>query len=137
MATAKRFEDLIVWQNAQALRKDLYAVVKAASLSKNFTLSDQLMRAALSTMANISEGFERGTTKEFINFLHISKGSNSEVRNHLYAAFDDGHISENELNTYLTKSNEISNQLSKFITYLRLSEYKTRTSSNTNTVSDF
>ena len=49
-------------------------------------------------MANIAEGFERGTKKEFIQFLNISKGSNGETRSHLYVALDQEYIDDKTFN---------------------------------------
>ncbi len=43
-------------------------------------------------MSNIAEGFERGTKNEFVNYLHIAKGSAGEVRAQLYAAHDIGYL---------------------------------------------
>ncbi len=126
MAVIKKFEDLKVWQDARAFRKEVSAAIKVTPLKNDYDLKRQIQRAALSTMANISEGFERGTTKDFIHFLFMSKASIGEVRSHLYAALDDEVISETIFNQLTPRCIEISSQLSKFISYLETSDKKTR-----------
>ncbi len=43
-------------------------------------MRDQMQRAAVSIAANIAEGYERGSRKEYIQFLNIAKGSVGELR---------------------------------------------------------
>lgn len=70
MATAKQFEDLGVWQDARVLVKEIYKTSKQRAFYRDFSLRDQVRRAATSTMSNIAEGFERGSRREFIQFLN-------------------------------------------------------------------
>lgn len=88
----QRFEDVVAWQRARALNLEVYRVSRTGSFAKDFGLASQIQRAAVSVMANIAEGFERGSLTEFNQFLSIAKGSCAEVRSHLYAALDVGHI---------------------------------------------
>ena len=74
MATAQQFEDLNVWQDARQVVNAIYAASKARAFNQDFGLRDQIRRAAVSTMSNIAEGFERGTRKEFVQYLNIAKG---------------------------------------------------------------
>jgi four helix bundle protein len=69
MNTIEKFEDIIAWQKARELTKDVYGHAKVGSFGKDFGLRDQIQRASVSSMANIAEGFERGGDKEFIQFL--------------------------------------------------------------------
>jgi len=85
MATIQRFEDLICWQKARELTRLVYKVFKD---SKDYGFKDQIQRASVSVLSNISEGFERGTQQEFLNYLFIAKGSAGEVRAQLYVALD-------------------------------------------------
>jgi len=124
MAKIKKFEDIEVWQNARKVTKEIYVCSGTGQFSKDYGLRDQIQRAAVSVMSNIAEGFERGSNKEFIQFLFIAKGSAGEVRSQLYIAMDLGYIKKEkfeELNTELTT---VSQQLSGFIKYLRSSEMK-------------
>jgi len=61
-------------------------------------LRDQVRRAAVSVMANIAEGFDRGGRSEFHQFLVIAKGSCAELRSQLYIAEDIGYIDEHTFN---------------------------------------
>ncbi|MEO6875593.1 MAG: four helix bundle protein [Opitutaceae bacterium] len=77
------FEDLVVWQLAMALAADIYELFEPA---RDFTLKNQIQRAAISISSNIAEGYERGSNKEFVQFLYYAKGSCGEVRSQLQLA---------------------------------------------------
>jgi four helix bundle protein len=80
MATLHRFEDIDAWRKARELTREIYACSGNGDFSKDFGLCDQIRRAAVSIMANIAEGFDRGGTKELANFLSIAKGSIGDGR---------------------------------------------------------
>ena len=108
MATVRQFEDLNVWQDARQIVSAIYTVSKVRAFNADFGLRDQIRRAAVSTMSNIAEGFERGTRKEFIQFLNIAKGSNGEVRSQLCVALDQKYLSETDFNSLHDSSGFIS-----------------------------
>lgn len=81
--TYERFEDLPVWQEATRLAQSVYRLTEDTAFQKQFSLRDQLERAAVSVSNNIAEGFERGTTSELLAFLYIARGSAGEVRSML------------------------------------------------------
>lgn len=118
MATIERFEDIKAWQAARELVSEVYRVSGRGKFEKDFGLRDQIQRASVSVMANIAEGFERGSDKEFHRFLYIAKGSAGEVRSHLFVALDLGYISDEEFSDLRAKSEEVAKSLSGFITYL-------------------
>lgn len=119
MAKAEKFEDLIVWQEARQLRKEVYAAAKNGAFSKDFEMRGQIRAAALSVMNNIAEGFERGSNKEFAQFLNIAKGSAGEVRSILYAALDEDYVTADEFEKLRERSLSVSRRCSKLITYLQ------------------
>ena len=71
------FEDLVVWQLAIDLAGAVYHVFEPM---RDYTLKTQIQRAAISISSNIAEGYERGSNKEFVQFLYYAKGSCGEVR---------------------------------------------------------
>lgn len=91
MSTVKRFEDLIAWQKARELAREIYRALKPC---RDNGFKDQIQRASVSVMSNIAEGFERGTKNEFINYLFIARGSCGEVRSQLYIGLDAGYLNE-------------------------------------------
>src|SRR5215210_8008474 len=84
--TYERFEDTPVWNAAQELGVDVFALLEDAAFDEKGDLRDQLQRAVLSISNNIAEGFERGTTEDLLWFLYIARGSAGEVRNALLFA---------------------------------------------------
>ena len=88
------FEDLVAWQRARALARDVNLLCEMEPLARRFGVRDQLQRAAVSVMSNIAEGFDRGSRAEFHHMLSIAKGSCAEVRSLLYVVRDADDINE-------------------------------------------
>jgi four helix bundle protein len=80
MGRGEQFEDLVVWQRSMALLMKIYGICRKAPLVKDWGLRDQLQRAAVSVPANIAEGYERSSRKEYIQFINVAKGSVGELR---------------------------------------------------------
>jgi four helix bundle protein len=80
------FKQLKVWTEARDLAVEIYRLSSTGSLSKDFTLRDQLRRAAVSVPSNIAEGDERDTDKDAVRFFYIAKGSIAEIRTQLEIA---------------------------------------------------
>ena len=79
----QRFEDLPVWKSSIDLALRVYEFSSKPEFAGSYSLKNQLERAALSVSNNIAEGFERGSNKELLSFLYISRGSAGEVRSML------------------------------------------------------
>ena len=124
MATIQRFEEILSWQKARELTREIYAVSNDGGLARDFGLKDQLRRASLSIMSNIAEGFERSGNKEFIQFLSIAKGSAGEVRSQLCIALDQGYMTQKLHDELSAKVTEIGCLLSGLIAYLHQSDLK-------------
>ncbi len=93
MAKIEKFEDILAWQKARELTQLVYRASRKGEFAKDFALRDQIRRAVISITSNIAEGFERGGTKEFVQFLGHAKGSCGEVRSQLYIALDEAYLS--------------------------------------------
>jgi len=119
LMSAKKFEDLEIWQDARILVSKIYKTTSKTKFSKDYGLKDQIQRAAVSIMNNIAEGFEREGNAEFIRFLSISKGSAGEVRSLLYVAKDLGYINDEEFQFLFNSSLQLIKRISKLIRYLR------------------
>lgn len=119
--TIERFEDLLAWQKARALTSKIYAVTRIGQFAKDFGLTDQIRRAAVSIGSNIAEGFERGNNKEFVTFLGIAKGSAGEVRSQLYTAYDAEYLSDAEITELVGLSKDVSKLINGLILSLRKS----------------
>ena len=79
----QKFEDLVAWQKARLLTKQIYGLTIGGRFSRDHGLKNQIQRAAVSVMSNIAEGFERNGLPEFHQFLVIAKASCAEVRSQL------------------------------------------------------
>jgi four helix bundle protein len=116
----EKFEDLIAWQRARELTKNIYSITNQGEFSKDFGLRDQIRKASVSIMSNIAEGFERGGRSEFHHFLVIAKGSCAELRSQLYVALDVGYINK----ALFEDLYSLSMETSRIIGGLRAAVYK-------------
>ena len=123
MSRIERFEDIQAWQKARELTQHIYTVSNDGLFARDFGLRDQIRRASVSIMSNIAEGFERGSNKEFIQFLYIAKGSAGEVRAQLYVASDQQFIDRETFTNLSNLSTEICRMLAGLINHLSNSDF--------------
>ncbi|MFZ0945703.1 MAG: four helix bundle protein [Syntrophobacteraceae bacterium] len=120
MAKVERFEDLIAWQKARGLARAIYEVTRNGDFAKDYGLSGQIQRAAVSIMSNIAERFERGGRGEFHQFLAIAKASCAEVRSQLYVALDAGYLDKGSFDPLIQQAEEVA----RIVGGLRSSVYR-------------
>jgi len=121
---ARTFEELHIYQRARELTNEIYGITRNHEFSRDAGLVDQVRRAAVSVMSNIAEGFERGGSAEFIQFLYIAKGSCGEVRAQLRIACDQEYIGEDDHERLKDLSKLTSGMISNFIAHLQSSDYQ-------------
>ena len=119
MSKVQRFEDLIAWQKARSLTREVYEFTRRGSWAKDFGLSSQIQRASVSIMSNIAEGFERNRNAEFHQFLSVAKASCAEVRSQLYVALDVGYVSLPEFEALLAQAEEVGRIIGGLRAYVR------------------
>ena len=118
MGRFNRFEDIQAWQKSREIVNEIYDAFERVSFKKDYVLQNQLIRASLSIMLNIAEGFGRRTNKEFKQYLIISHGSVSEVQSGLYIMLDRKYIEQDQFNSLYAKCTEVSKMLMGLIKYL-------------------
>lgn len=118
MSKIERFEDLIAWQKARVLTNAIYQATRKEAFVKDFGLSGQIQRAAVSIMSSTAEGFERDSPNEFHHFLIIARASCAEVRSQLYVAYDIGYLEEGEFDQLMSQTLEVVRIISGLRTYI-------------------
>ena len=119
MSNFKSFEELGCWKEARNLR--LYVkntIITKIPDSEKYALIDQLKRASRSVGNNIAEGYGRFHYQENIQFCRIARGSLFETLDHVIVAYDEGYISEEELNQLREIHNKALLILNGYIKYL-------------------
>lgn len=115
----KSYRDLLVWQKAMVLVRDVYSLTKLFPREELYGLASQLRRAAVSIPSNIAEGQARFSPKEFHHFLSNARGSLMEVETQILIAEDLGYISSELNDQLLTKSAELGRMLNGLILSIR------------------
>ena len=113
------YKDFQVWQRAMDLTVEIYKLVKLLPKEETYALSDQMRRAVVSIPSNIAEGQGRNSTKEFINFLSISRGSQRELETQLQICIRLNYITEQEAENALNLCEEVGKMLNSLIKKLR------------------
>jgi four helix bundle protein len=113
----RQHEKLIVWQEAMALVTLVYQFTASLPTSEKYGLISQMQRASVSIPSNIAEGAARDSTKDYIRFLVIARGSLVELETQLKIVESLGFDIETE--HILLECNKVFAKLSKLINSLK------------------
>lgn len=116
MSKIQSYKDLLIWQKGIEITDKVYLLTKSFPSEEIYSLTSQIKRCVISIPSNISEGYGRNSTKNYIQFLRISRGSLYELETQLIIANKLNYISDNELNNEIFKLiEEESKMLNSFI----------------------
>ncbi len=116
----RSYRDLLVWQKAMQMAKMVYLLVKLLPREELFALSNQMRRAAISIPSNIAEGQARNSTKEFLQFLSVAKGSKAELETQLTLCVEINYLSPNDISPIMMLLDEIGKMINALINKLKL-----------------
>ena len=110
------YADLDVWQRGTELAIRVYEILDGC---RDYGLKDQMTRAAVSIPSNIAECSARDSTKEFVRYLNIAKGSAAELNTQVYIAHKIHLVSLVEFEKLSDEIEIISRKTHKLIEYLK------------------
>ena len=110
-----KFERLEVWQRAIEFANAMFEIADALPQKYQFSLGEQLRRAALSIPTNIAEGSGRDNPKEAGYFYRISKGSVYECVSLMVMIGKRGHLEREAYQHHSTEADEIAAMISGLI----------------------
>jgi len=113
------FKDLIVWQKATDLVVKIYNLTKKFPKEELYGLSSQMRRCAVSIPSNIAEGSNRGTRKDFSQFLRIAYGSGAELETQIEISKRLSFVEQLDYNSIDKALNEIMRMLVSLIKKLK------------------
>ena len=114
----KSYRDLLVWQKSMDLATEIYKLVENLPSTEVYNLTSQMCRAAISVPSNIAEGQSRGSTKDFVRFLYISKGSISELETQIEICLRLNYLSIDQTQKSISLCIEIGKMLNSLINQL-------------------
>ena len=110
------FQNLKVWQKAVEFAERVIKVIDEMDTPrKHYRLIEQLEAACTSVSMNIAEGKGRQTTKEFIQFLYIARGSLFEVITLLIILEKVGWITKEKVLDFQVMAEEITKMINALI----------------------
>lgn len=115
MPAARTFTELNFWQKARAWSKRIFQLTRREPFCSDRRLVTQINDSSESVMANIAEGFGRGTQGEFVAFLGYSIGSLNETQSHLCAAYDREYLEREQFGELFQQGTEIRKMIVGFM----------------------
>ena len=115
------YKEFTVWQKAMALAAEVYRLASLLPKFETYGLADQMRRAAVSVPSNIAEGQGRNTTKEFVHFLSIARGSQNELETQLLLCEKLSYLEQKDIAIALNLCIEVNKMLNVLIRKLRTS----------------
>ena len=109
------FQDLKVWRRSKDLAVFIYIMTGEGAFNKDFSLKDQIRKAAVSIPSNIAEGDDQGTDKQSVNYFFIARGSAAEVLTQAIIAREVGYIDKEDFTHVENECKAISGMLTRLI----------------------
>jgi len=110
------FQELKVWQKAVDFAEVVIRVIDELDTPrKHYRLIEQLESASTSVAMNVAEGKGRQSTREFIQFLYIARGSLFEVVTLLIILQRVGWIGDEKVRELEKMAQEITKMLNSLI----------------------
>lgn len=113
MVVTRGYVDLQVWTKAMELAALVYGLTPSMPKSELYGMTSQMQRAAASVPANIAEGYQRGTRKDYARFVSIARGSLAETETFLLLAAKVGHLTSETIQPSLAMADELSRMLTR------------------------
>ena len=107
----RSYRDLKVWAKAMELAELVYAVAKQMPSDEQYRMTSQMLRSAASVSVNIAEGYQRGTRRDYANFISIARGSLAETETFLLLASRAGLLPNGAATGALELADELSRML--------------------------
>jgi four helix bundle protein len=113
------YKELDVWKRSVALTTNLYTLTRKFPDTERYGLISQIRRATTSIAANIAEGWGRGSTGEYVQFLTVARGSLMELETHLIVGGNLHFLTPDELGVASKEIGEIGKMLNGLIGALK------------------
>ena len=107
----RSYRDLKVWSKGMAFAELVYAIARKMPREERYGMTSQMLRAAASVPANIAEGYQRGTRRDYANFVSVARGSLAETETHLLLATRVGLLSADMIAPALELADELGRML--------------------------
>ncbi|HEU4338494.1 MAG TPA: four helix bundle protein [Planctomycetota bacterium] len=115
----KRFEEIEAWKASRMLNQALMSAHRKMQCTRDGFWLRQIRKCPISAMANIAEGFDAGTNREFVRFLRIAYRSVTEFQSHLYAGLDGRYFDQQTFDQLYLQAHETKGRIGGFTRYLK------------------
>lgn len=112
------FKELNCWKEGRELRKQISKLVKVFPDAEKYLLNSQTTRAARSVTNNMAEGYGRFTYTDTRHFFIQSRGSLTEILDHLSIAVDENYIDEEQATVVELQCEKVFKLINGYIAYL-------------------
>lgn len=124
MTYIKSYKELIVWQKAVALVKEVFILTSKFPKSELYGLISQMRRSAVAIPSNIAEGYGRRSPKEYAQFYSIAYGSALELETQVIIAKDLGFTDLNNFDKVDLLLEEVLKMLNSMTSKMKNAETK-------------
>jgi four helix bundle protein len=112
LSYAKSFRELVVYQKARQLQREIFQITKTFPRDEMFSLTDQIRRSSRSIGANIAEAWaKRRYDKHFLSKLTDADGEQFETQHWVGMALECEYVNELQAKRLIDMCTEVGRLL--------------------------